>query len=211
MTEEEIKENHRGTIRKMLEIYNIRGHIYRGRYALFSTTLSAVITLICWGLAVDIYEMIQYFTSLGLGILPSLLGFSLGSYALLVGFACSDHLAKFTKPVSPDVNSGGFTLFQRASSVLGHGVVSQVIVLLTLFLIQVIMKIDETVEITSFQFPFIHGVNAFGFFLILTGNIFCMSYMIAMIRAIFGLSQAANMFSLLKNIKEQEKNNGHTP
>lgn len=202
LNQHQIKKNHSNSWRNIWTIYNSNQKFYKG--PMFNTTLVLNIGLLIMVLFsdVDIYLFICKTIDLFLSILPNLLGFNLGSYALLIGLASSNVLLKLTKGIDKD-----FTFFQKASSVFAVSIVLQAITLVSTFLIKQVILVQELSNM-SFEKTLgclVPAINIIVFFSLNFLGIYSLLLILMLVKNIFGLSQTANFFSGIENINNEKK------
>lgn len=201
LSQKEIKRNHSNSWRNIWRIYNANQKFYRG--VMFKTTIVLNIALFTLALVldVDIFLTIHKTTDLYLSVLPNLLGFNLGAYALLIGLASSSILLKLTKDIDK-----GFTFFQKASGVFAISIVTQAFTLLTTFIIKQVIIFQETDE-TSYNQSLeclIMGANFCVFIFLNFLGIYSLLLILMIVKNIFGLSQTANLLSGIENINKEK-------
>lgn len=112
---------------------------YTSFYFLFSLILSVLLVVVFMFAKKDtdhVYVQIDNLASVVLSAFPSLLGFSLAGYALIIGTVNIGVLGKMSKP-SKEMD--GMSYFQLVSSVFALSVVVQCITMLLAFIIHVII------------------------------------------------------------------------
>lgn len=203
MTSDQIKDNHSNSWKKLWHIYNKDNSGYKGFMLWFSLITNLLIVIYsCLG-AADPYLLIEKYTELYIEIIPSLLGFNLGAYALLIGLASTSFLYKMTKGIDEK-----YTFFQRASSVFGFCIAIQAVALIVSFAIKELMEIQNLnnfVQPVSLGDEFIYKLNYIVLFLANFIGIYSITLVLMIIKNIFGISQTANFFSGLENLRN--KNN----
>lgn len=183
----------------MIAIYNAKGALYKGTLLRTSVIINLLMTIVIAFIISDIYSLIVYFTELYITVLPSLLGFNLGAYALLIGLASSDVLHKMT-----NIFEKTYSSFQRASSVFGFCVLIQALALIFAFLIKSCLLIgaESSIQLIHLSESFIWWLNLTVIFFLNALGVYSILILISVIRNIFTLSQAAHLFAVTKTIQK---------
>lgn len=200
-------ENHNGSLRKLLKIYNTKGDLYKGVILLLSLNIDIAISIFIDVLKLDVYKLVVSFTNIYMTILPSLLGFNLGAYALLIGLASSDLIKKMSSSYETK-----FTSFQRASSVFGFCVLLQALALIIAFLFQISINLGADVSLnihphSNFEL-FFDCLNFSGLFILNLFGIYSILILISVIGSIFAISQAAHFYAVTDHIRSDSEGVG---
>ncbi|HEY0055771.1 MAG TPA: hypothetical protein VGB63_10475 [Pedobacter sp.] len=200
-----IRNNHLGDIKTLLRIYNAKGALYNGTYLWISLVVTLVLTLICYYSAADFYKLIQALCNIYTSVLPSLLGFNLGAYALLIGLGSSSFIGRFSRKFAVKI-----TLFQRASSVFGFCVLLQALALIAAFFYNLIIIIQEQSQLSLMNNFFddidaVNKFNAFAFYFLNFIGTYSVLIIIKVVENIFSLSQLAHFYSGLDQRDETNK------
>lgn len=201
LNQQQIKENHSSTWKNIWLIYNTNQKFYRGIMFIFSSGLSLAAVFSASILNIDFFTIICKITDLYISIIPNLLGFNLGAYALLIGLASSTFLPSLTKGINK-----GFTFFQKASSVFAFCITVQAITLIMSFIIRQIVIIQELSMYSMDNKNVIACyLNISIFFILNFLGIYSILLILMLVKNIFGLSQTANFFSGMENLKPTEQ------
>ncbi len=204
MDKKTLKENHGGGLGKLLKIYNTKGDLYKGTFLWVSIIANLILIIAIYALRVKTYELIKDVTDLYISILPSLLGFNLGAYALLIGLASSDLINKMSSSYETK-----FTSFQRASSVFGFCVLLQAASLIISFFFKLVIMMNNETSIAFFSIisnpHLIQVINLLSLFILNLFGVYSLLILISVILNIFALSQAAHFFAVTKHIKKAEE------
>ena len=202
MTNEEIKINHSNSWPKLWQIYNKDNSAYKGLMLWISFALNLIIIIYSSLGKIDPYLLIEKYVGLFIEIIPSLLGFNLGAYALLIGLASTSFLNKMTKGIDKE-----YTFFQRASSVFGFCIAIQAVSLIISFVIREFIEIQNTKNFIS-PFTLCDGeaekINYVILFIANFFGIYSITLVLMIIKNIFGISQTANFFNGLENLKDRK-------
>jgi len=144
-------------------------------------------------------DIISSEVDLVLSIIPSLLGFVLSGYALLIGFGNIEIIAK--KKTSENGNSKP-TLYQKVSTVFAVSLIMQIMLLVYAFGLKLILKIDLPCLFDNFLICRI--INYLIFFLLTFGALYVTVMIKDLVINIFNFSQLQH-FNINKQTKETEK------
>lgn len=111
----------------------------------FSWIVSIVATLLLWFAESTIYTMITKVVEISNSIMPTLLGFNLGAYALIIGFLSNK---KLLDALIAKNDADRFDRLQRISGVFAINIIAQAFTLLCSFLLKVFLDLN----IPSFHF-----------------------------------------------------------
>jgi len=199
---EDLKQRHKGDISTLWKIYNVDKPFYDNFYFKFSFATTIVALLVVFVLKSDIYNLICFISEISVGALPTLLGFNLGAYILIVGFGSSDILAIITKPLEGQNN---YSFYQKLNSVLGVSVVVQIITLFLTFIIKVWkeIQVDYYWNIKCIIFPVILNIITFFFVMFLVTYSFLL--LINVVKHVFLFAQTIHFFIYKKEVDKNKK------
>jgi len=182
-------------IKAILEIYNLKLLFNGAKLPLIITSL--IVVCFCVFDKVD-KEIISTVVDLVLSIIPSLLGFVLSGYALLIGFGNIEVIAKKPQQKNGETSEKP-TLYQKVSTVFAVGLIMQIFLLVFTFVLKLILKID---------LPCMNGVNwvcdviNYSVFAVLVFGLIYVTVMIKdLVVNIFNFSQVQHFF-----INKQKEN-----
>lgn len=175
-------------LKAILELYNIRLLLKGTKYPIIVTILIVGFFLV-FG-EVD-KEILASLVNLILSIIPSLLGFVLSGYALLIGFGNIEIIAKKPKSLNED-SIYKPTLYQKVSTVFAIGLIMQVFLLVLTFSLKMLLEINLPCLIEN---TCICDLVNYSLFTLL---VFCLLYVTIMIKdlvvTIFNFSQVQHLF-----------------
>lgn len=184
-------------IRAILRIYD-RKLLIKGAIMPFILTFIIAILIFIFG-KVDI-SILELVVDQILTIIPSLLGFVLGGYALLIGFGNIEVIAKKSKKDS-EISNSKPTLYQKVSTVFAVGLIMQVLLLILTFGLKILLEIK--LPCLCDNISICKSIN----YIIFTFLIFGLFYVVVMIKDlvinIFNFSQVQHFY-----INKSSKNNG---
>lgn len=187
---------------QLLRIYNAKGDLYKGRFLLISLSINCVFILVLNLIAEEFHTIIVNLVDLYIAVIPSLLGFNLGAYALLVGLGSSHLIEKLSATYETK-----FTSFQRASSVFGFCVLLQAIALIVAFFCKMFIIIGETPGITLPSFLYdlkvVYFINTGCLFFLNWIGIYSILILLSVIGSIFAISQASHFYAVTGHMKAE--------
>lgn len=133
---EDIKRDHPTSYRGIIRAYSWRD-IKESRPYIFSLVLSLLFLLLVCFSSKNLYQMIEFWKNQILSILPNLLGFNLGGYALIIGFGNTDLVSSLTKK-----KKGKPSVFQKLSGIFAFTLVLQSFAFLLAYIIDVFMELE---------------------------------------------------------------------
>lgn len=137
-TNQELKDRHQYSIKGIFSKYIIRKFLCS-----CSMLVSIVITfvlsfLIMYFRIEDTFILLEDIIEITLNLLPNLLGFCIGGYALIIGIGNMDALKKMSSPME---KRDYLSFFQILSSIFAGSLVLQCITLLLSFIINILLKL----------------------------------------------------------------------
>ncbi|MES2479949.1 MAG: hypothetical protein V4561_12745 [Bacteroidota bacterium] len=166
---------------------------------------SIVITfLICLLIAVfkseQSYDLLKEITEMVVSIFPNLLGFSLGGYAIVVGFSNNELIKKATKIRK-------YSVFQQLSAIFAMTVLFQVITVFIALIITCFIKFESTEILPNLIGSFGNYVNVISLFLLLLGAVYSLVMTPYIVYNLFTLSQLVNSHFTIEKAKEDHARN----
>ena len=181
----------------LLEIINLRKDILQKKVFVYCLSFSILTTLVTYFLDVDTFEFIVEIKDQILSLVPSLLGFTLAGYTLLVAFIQPGMLNRITEKSQ----NSGFSLYERMSGIFALNIIIQALALIIAYFFHIIIFIGEKKSIDILiKYSVINIINYVGLIIIL----FCLSISLILVLqivvSIFNFSQLHQYFI----IKEKE-------
>lgn len=141
-TNQELKNSHKFSIKGIFPKYIIRKFLY-SYSMLISIGITAILSfLIIYFKLENTFTLLDEIINITLDLLPNILGFCIGGYALIIGIGNIEALKKMSLPMEKRDN---LSFFQILSSVFAGSLVLQCITLLLSFIIKIILKLEITV------------------------------------------------------------------
>lgn len=133
-TNQELKDRHQYSIKGIFPKYIIRKFLCSCSM-LVSIVIAFVLSfLILYFRIEDTFVLLEDIIEITLNLLPNLLGFCIGGYALIIGMGNIEALKKMSSPMKKREN---LSFFQILSSIFAGSLVLQCITLLLSFIIQI--------------------------------------------------------------------------
>ena len=196
---ENLKNNHKTSIKGIYTQY-ICKKLFHSLRLKISVILSAIcFVLLFFFIQIDYYEILTKIINTNISIFPSLLGFCVGGYALIIGFGHKEMLQKMSDPIE---NKSNMSFFQIMSSVFA----ASTIILIITFLLSYIILFLINLEFVSTNELLCKIINIFTISLIIFFSIYSIILIYYMVINIFNFGQAMH-FCIRNELlnKPQEK------
>lgn len=189
----QIANNHEVSLKGILQILKARKTFRKWPVAV-SIVIALIISLYVGFSTKHSFLILQTLSEITMSVFPSLLGFSLGGYAIVVGFSNIDLIKNTAK-------KEGYSIYQKLSAIFAMSVVLQVFLTVITFFVSWVIKID-VVKIYNLNIPTIGcWVNITALFFILTLAIYSLLLMPYVVYNLFTLSQLNNLFFTKEKFK----------
>lgn len=146
---------------------------------------------------VDIYKIVISLSELSISIFSSLLGFSLGGYALIIGFSNNSLIEKTS-------NTKGYSTYQVLSGFFAYTIIIQLITVTVSFIIKLISSQSIKEITTHFSSKTINIINSGGFSVILFLSLYSLILCPFIVTNLFTLGQLNNFYYTIENLKEKD-------
>lgn len=138
-TNQELKERHLYSIKGIFPKYIIKKFLSSySIYVSIGITIGLYL-LIIFSQSENTFVLLREIIELTLNLLPNILGFCIGGYALIIGIGNIDALKKMSLPMK---KRDDLSFFQILSSVFAGSLVLQCVTLLFSFIINIILKLE---------------------------------------------------------------------
>lgn len=185
-------------IKAILRLYSVK-LLLKGAKLPFVLTL---LIIACFAIFGEVEkETLSIAIDLILTIIPSLLGFVLSGYALLIGFGNIEVIAKKTVPKNRE-SSDKPTLYQKVSTVFAVGLIMQIFLLVFTFILKLVLKIELRCLFDSFCICVF--LNYTVFILLVFGLIYVTIMIKDLVVNIFNFSQVQHFFINRPKRKEDD-------
>lgn len=200
--EKELKKKHKGDIPTLWEIYVSDRQFYKNKYFIISF-ISAIIALLLGSLSeISYYELILKVANLGISLIPSLLGFNLGAYILIVGFGGTEILSVITKPLEQQKK---FSFYQKLNGVLGISVITQIITLFCAFSLNVWDNLQLGID-CNYDIKIIYWwatlINILVYFILIFLSLYSILLLISVVKHVFMFAQTIHFCITVNKLKE---------
>lgn len=175
-------------VKAIIKLYSLKLLFNGAKLPLFLTTLIIVFFCVFGQITKVTLEIV---IDLVLSIIPSLLGFVLSGYALLIGFGNIELIAKKSKPKN-DNNENKPTLYQKVSTVFAVGLLMQISLLVFAFGLKLILKLELPCLFETFWIC--NLVNYIVFALLVFGFLYVTVMIKDLVVNIFNFSQVQHLF-----------------
>lgn len=198
------KKIHQPGLKGLLYIYLEKRKLKIKKPIIFSLLLTLYFALIKH----DFYELAISLIDQILTIIPNLLGFLLGGYALLIGFGNHKLLKESTKPD----RKGFISYYQTFSSIFAFGLLGLILTLTTAWIFSLISKANSPIFIPTDIITFL---NALAFFVLSFLLAYSLTLLYDITINIFNLSQSHHAMLWVERMNEEaekaEKKKEKTP
>lgn len=176
-------------------IYNYpQKKLRRSKIKYLSILISLILSCFSFFHCNDVRSLLIDFNNLIISVFPNLLGFTLGGYALIIGFGNNKLLKKFTVKSTDSQNS----LFQKINSVFAYAIIIQTVTLGSSVIIFLINKL-------GLKSIFHAYINSFGLFIISFLTFYSLFLLYKMVINIFDFGQLHHFDLLSQRLKEKQE------
>lgn len=207
MNVDEIEKAHRSGIRGIFYLYD------RKRLAKslpFKLSLSiAIIAMLIVVVNYDnnIISLIKSISETNVDVLPSLLGFTLGGYALIIGFASSGNLKNLTTPAPNEKGS----VFQLLVAIFSINILQQFFAFILSFFISISLEFDYGVAVYKNIPSLIHIVNIVALFAMIFLTLWALFTIPYVVTNLFNLAQINHAIGTVERIAEEDDEENFNP
>lgn len=180
-------------------------NLYSWNFFKKSLTYPIGTTIPLWGLSLyfcsDFVTIIKSIVDLSITVVPTLIGFTLAGYALLIGFGNSE----FITFISKNYNNG-LTLYQKINVVFAFSLLFQLVFLIISSFVYFYIKLDFD-SLPIFGDSLIYSTNAVVLLLLIFGFFYSLFAVKDMIANVFSFGQIHHYKVLKDNQKKEEADN----
>lgn len=203
--ENELLKKHKGDIPTLWQIYVSDRKFFKSKYFLLSF-ISAFIALLLGTFSnISYYELILKVANLGISLIPSLLGFNLGAYILIVGFGGTEILSIITKPLEQQKK---FSFYQKLNGVLGISVITQIITLFCAFSLNVWDNLQLGID-CNYDLKIVYWwatlINTLVYFILIFLSFYSILLLISVVKHVFMFAQTIHFCITVNKLREGEK------
>lgn len=197
--EKQFQKIHRGDLSTLLKIYWENKPIYKSLFFWGSLFLSVIILSISLFVSISKYEAIELLANTAISVFPSILGFNLGGYILLISLNTSKILDEVTEP---NLDHGEqYSFYQKMSSVFAFSLLLQAFTIVCGMILIFIIKIGKSHEINYWIAEFINSIVLFFMSFILSYSTFLISQIVL---NIFNYGQVLHFFIRIDKLEGEE-------
>jgi hypothetical protein len=186
----EIKKNHKGNFSNLWKIYSLDGRFIKSFQLWGSIILTAIfIVVIFFSLSsADILVVLCKLSNKILSLLPSILGFTLTGYVLLIGFSSSEVLEGLTVQ-----NDGGYSFFQHFSSIFCWNIIIQACTFFITFIVSFIADLSVVCHYANF-------INSTVLVIVMLFSFYSILLIIRLVLNVFSFGQVVQYHYTEKNL-----------
>lgn len=183
------------------ELFSFRNKLFY--FSLFVVFAFSILFLKFGNDSVTSYDLIVKIVGLGISILPTLLGFNLGAYALIIGFLTNQTLLSVLTKAKDGESANNL---QRICSVFAVNIITQAFTLLCSFLFSVFIDLKISLP-TNFIYydEIISVINYFSLIFILFFTLYSVVLLIQNAINVFDFSQLFTHFATKEKKDDSEK------
>ncbi len=193
-----IQHHHQTSWRGIKAILQFRGTFKKWPFIISIAIAFALSLSIMIFIPKKSFEVLHNTTDIVITVFPSLLGFSLGGFAIVVGFSNVELIKRGSK-----VNK--YSVYQHLNAIFAINIVFQIFTTILAFVIIWIIKLDlnSIFKISINILGFI--ANGFCLFLLLLGSLYSLALTPYIVTNLFTLSQINNMFFTIQKYNEDQQ------
>lgn len=188
-----LKETHQPGLKGLLRVYD------KGKLGLSLIIPVIVTVLFLIGISIsdqNVLNLVTFIVDQVLSIMPDLLGFVLGGYAILIGFGNEKFLAS-TSEISEDKP---ISFYQTFSSIFAVSILSMAIALVFAYIVSLISSISTPLFITN---ETVNCINYSSLIVLLFSSVYSVCQIPVLILNIFGFSQMFHINMIAQNLNKK--------
>jgi hypothetical protein len=179
--------------KRIWQLYGL-SELFSKKNKLFYFSISVVLLVLILLLILNhkddlVYHLLNNLIDDSISIFPTLLGFNLGAYALIIGFLTNDNLRKAVIEGKEEESKNSL---ERISSVFAINIITQAVTLLCAFLIKEFMQITQTVILSL---SYVKVINYLTFESMLFLSLYSIALVIQNAINVFDFNQLFTYFS----------------
>jgi hypothetical protein len=153
-----------------------------------AVAILCLILLLFWN--VDNYKILGQICSLGISVFPNLLGFSLGGFALIVGFGNQSAIKSMASEATP----GQPSLYQKTTAIFAYSLLIQSITLVLAVLTSLILGTEIIINAAPAAV-----INIFAICLLIFTYCWCLTSTMYVVVNIFTFAQCYHLYLLVED------------
>jgi hypothetical protein len=195
-----IKDYHKTSLKGILFILKKRKTFRKWPFVISLMLSLAICILVAMINPLESFHVLQVTSDLIMAVFPNLLGFSLGGYAIVVGFSNTELLKR-------NARVDKYSIYQLLSSIFSISILFQIFTTILCFFITLVIKVDIT-TITKLYIPTLaYMINLFFLMLLIFGSIYSLLLTPYIVTNLFTLSQLNNLFFTLQKLESENIEN----
>lgn len=140
-----LKEKHLGDLKTLLKIYWSNKPMYKSQYFWIAICASVLSILFASLLQISRFEILEFLAHQAISIIPSVLGFNLGAYIILISLNSTNILKELTEP---NVEQGEeYSFYQKMSSVFAFSLLLQATTLVFGIIVSMVINLCNSIII----------------------------------------------------------------
>lgn len=195
LTDEQKRElkNHGTDIKTFWSIYGgFQNGLIKSGYFWFSL-ITSILGIILFYLidGIDAFSMIVHLNEKILSILPNIIGFNIGAYALIIGFGQKNIIDQ----MSIKLDDSKYTLFQHMGATFAFSVLIQSFTIMVSFFLELFIESFQKLNLCNLSISTINGLNGFIFYMLLFLSIYSVVLIPKIVLNVFGFSQLYHYYN----------------
>ncbi len=178
------------------KIYPIRKNLKKSRLFRIAIVICFIFSFFSF-YSSNSLELLVKIIDLNLSIIPNVLGFALGGYAMLIGGFSDSVLNKLVKVKPEDYNT-----FQKTSATFGVALLVMCFSLILNYLIKWLIYTEITLHL-KVAMVIASGVNIFAIFIVNVISIYSILLTINVVKNIFAFSQLISGLKTIEKLKNE--------
>lgn len=193
-----IKEHHRTTFRGIWKILIAKKTFRKWPFITSVITSVGVTIFFSFKAGEDSFHILSALNELIMVVFPGLLGFSLGGYAIAVGFSNTDLLKNRSK-------ADKYSIAQILSAVFAISILSQIFTTIVSFILSWIININADLSLITLSNTGVIVTNSICLLFLLFGSIYSLLLTPFVVLNLFSLSQLNSYYLTVLKIKEDRE------
>lgn len=146
----------------------------------------------------SLFDVLIFWSDTIISIFPNIIGFTLGGFAIIVGFGNTDMLRTMTKPLK----NKNYSIFQKLCAIFAFSLLLQLSTILFSYLIKYIIFLEINIP----SIPFCTLVNSIVIFIISFMGIWSLTILASLTVNIFNLGQMHHFLLVKSNLPQDTSN-----
>ncbi|WP_297101806.1 hypothetical protein [uncultured Draconibacterium sp.] len=144
-TDKLLKETHNGNLKTLLKIYWSNKPIFKSQYFWTAICVSTLSIIFASLLQIPKFDILKFLAQQATSIIPSVLGFNLGAYIILISLNSTNILKEMTEP---NIEEGEkYSFYQKMSSVFAFSLLLQTTSLVFGIIVSTVINLCSSIVI----------------------------------------------------------------